>query len=68
MADGDTEQRLIELESRVAQLQATLDELDEAVRGQASLLDEVRAEVKVLVRERLEAIEGEVETPLRHRT
>ena len=68
MADGDTEQRLIELESRVAQLQATLDELDEAVRGQASLLNEVRAEVKVLVREHLEAIEGEVETPLRHRT
>ena len=67
MADSNTEQRLVELESRVAQLQETLDELDEVIRRQATSLDEVRAEVKVLGRERLEAIEGQAEPHLRHR-
>ena len=59
MAAADGEQRLVELESQVAQNQATIDELNDQVRKLWDELEMVKAEVKVLGREILAETEGE---------
>ncbi len=59
MAATDGEQRLVELESQVAQNQATIDELNDQVRKLWDELEMVKAEVKVLGREILAETEGE---------
>ncbi len=68
MAAADGEQRLVELESQVAQNQATIDELNDQVRRLWDELDVVKAEVKVLGREILNETEGEATPHMKGRS
>lgn len=66
MTEDSTERRLVELESSVARLEETLDELSDVVRRQGDEIDSLHAAVKLLGRERLAETEGEAEPHIRH--
>ena len=66
MPDDGMEGRLVELESSVARLQETLDELSDVVRRHGDEIDSLHAAVKLLGRERLAETEGEAGPHIRH--
>lgn len=67
MPEEASEQRLVALESSVAQLQDTLDELSDVVRHQGDEIASLQQAVKLLGRERLAETEGEAEPHIHKR-
>ena len=67
MPNDTSDQRLVALESVVARLEETLDELSDVVRRQGEEIDSLHAAVKVIGRERLAETEGEAEPHIHHK-